>query len=51
MIEKTTIVTAAETPEAFMQDRVGFWKFFTRLVMIAASVVTVILIVLAFLTL
>ena len=51
MIEKTTIVTEAETPEAFLEDRVSFWKWFTKSVTRAAIVVTVLLAALAFFTL
>jgi hypothetical protein len=51
MIEKTTIVTDAETPEAFAEDRLEFWQWFTKMVMRAATVVAVILVVLAYFTL
>lgn len=50
MTEKTTIVTDAVTPEAFMADRVGFWKFFTRATSAAVVVVVLILIGLVILT-
>ena len=48
MIEKTTIVTDAETPEAFAEDRLAFWKWFTQSTTRAAIVVAVILVLLAF---
>lgn len=51
MIEKTTIVAEAETPEAFVEDRLSFWKWFTKATTTAATVVVVILVLLAFFTL
>jgi hypothetical protein len=47
MAEQTTIVTEAETPEAFLADRVAFWDSWKRFVVMATSAVVLIIIGLA----
>ena len=47
MAEHTTIVTDAETPEAFLESREQFWKSWTNFVVLATSTVVLILILLA----
>jgi hypothetical protein len=44
MVEQTTIVTDAVTPEAFLVDRQKFWKRWTRFVVGSASFIVLILI-------
>ena len=52
MAEQTTIVTGAETPEAFVADRQRFWNGFTRFTMgVVAGIVIVLLLLYFFLVL
>ncbi len=44
MAEQTTIVTGAETPEAFLADRQRFWNGFTRATTGAVIAVAVVLV-------
>ena len=46
MTEHTTIVTDAETPEAFLASREQFWKSWTHFVALCASALVVLLILL-----
>lgn len=43
MAEQTTIVTGAETPEAFVDDRQKFWVSFTRFTMGAVAGIVILL--------
>jgi hypothetical protein len=47
MAEQTTIVTEAETPEAFLADREAFWNTWKRFVVMATCAVVLIVIGLA----
>ncbi|HKM61769.1 MAG TPA: hypothetical protein VJY39_04690 [Acidisphaera sp.] len=44
MAEQTTIVTDAETPEAFLASREQFWKRWTHFVVLVASLLALLLI-------
>ena len=46
MVERTTIVTQSETPEAFTADRMSFWYSFTRFTTMAVMAVAVIVVLL-----
>jgi hypothetical protein len=45
--EPTTVVTGAETPEAFLADRQRFWVGFTRFTVAVVALVVFVLIVMA----
>ncbi len=47
MADETTIVTGAETPEAFVADRQQFWVSFTHFVMGSAIGIAILLILMA----
>ena len=43
MAEETTVVTGAETPEAFLADREQFWVRFTHFIVLSIVVVAIVL--------
>ncbi len=44
MAEQTTIVTGAETPEAFLADRQRFWDGFTQFTKFSVIAIAILLI-------
>jgi hypothetical protein len=47
MADQTTIVTGAETPEAFIADRQAFWVSWTHFVLGSAIGIAILLILMA----
>jgi hypothetical protein len=47
MADQTTVVTGAETPEAFLADRQAFWHSWTHFVMASTIGVVIVLILMA----
>jgi ABC-type Fe3+ transport system permease subunit len=43
MAEQTTVITEAETPEAFLADRERFWSGFTHSIVLAVVAVAIVL--------